>query len=182
MEKTETRRQLILEKIADYMMEYGIKESSIRPLAAAAGISDRMLLYYFANKEEVMTAALNLIAARMISLLESARSEPMPFQTLMPHLAGMLKDSHVRPYLRLWLELASLSASGEESYGQMARQIGDLFYAWLVTELQVDREESRAVLAALAFVTIEGFVFIDAIGGDAIIQEALEAITTNSAQ
>ena len=64
----------------------------------------------------------------------------------------------------------------------MARQIGDLFYAWLVTELQVDREESRAVLAALAFVTIEGFVFIDAIGGDAIIQEALEAITTNSAQ
>jgi AcrR family transcriptional regulator len=162
-------------------MEHGIKESSIRPLAAAAGISDRMLLYYFENKEEVMTAALNLIAARMISLLESARSEPMPFQTLMPHLAGMLKDRQIRPYLRLWMELAALSASGQESYGQVARQIGEFFYAWLVTELQVEREESRASIAALAFVTIEGFVFIDAIGGDAIVQEALEAISLASA-
>jgi AcrR family transcriptional regulator len=176
MEKTEARRRVILEKVADHLLEQGMKGSSIRPLAAAAGISDRMLLHYFENKEEVMTAALHLIAARMTTLLESARSAPMPFHTLMPHLAGMLKDPQVRSYLRLWLELAALSASGEEAYRQVARQLGDYFYKWLAGELLVDKEDERASLAALAFVTIEGFVFLDAIGENALIESALNEI------
>lgn len=177
MKKTETRKRALLEKIADHLLEKGVKGSSLRPLAAAAGISDRMLLHYFENKEEVMTAALRLVAERMIRLLENARSAPMPFYVLMPHLAGMLKDPHVRPYLRLWLELAALSASGEEAYRQVARQLGGYFYEWLAGELLVEKEANRASLAALAFVTIEGFVFLDAIGEDAIISKALEGIT-----
>lgn len=176
MEKTEARRRAILQKIADHLLEQGMKGSSIRPLAAAAGISDRMLLHYFENKEEVMTAALQLIAGRMVFLLNSARSAPMPFHTLMPHLAGMLNDPHVRPYLRLWLELAALSASGEAAYQQVARQLGDYFYEWLAGELLVEKEEERAPLAALAFVTIEGFVFLDAIGQNALIERALNEI------
>jgi AcrR family transcriptional regulator len=176
MEKTEARRRVILEKIADHLLEQGMKGSSLRPLAAAAGISDRMLLHYFENKEEVMTAALHLVASRMTTLLEGARSAPMPFHTLMPHLAGMRTDPNVRPYLRLWLELAALSASGEEAYRQVARQLGDYFYAWLTSELLVEKEEERASLAALAFVTIEGFVFLDAIGENSLIESALNEL------
>lgn len=175
MEKTEVRRRVILEKIADHLLEQGMKGSSIRPLAAAAGISDRMLLHYFENKEEVMTAALRLVAARMTALLESARSAPMPFHMLMPHLAAMRNDPHIRPYLRLWLELAALSASGEETYRQVAHQLGDYFYVWLAGELLVEEAE-RASLAALAFVTIEGFVFLDAIGESSLIDSALNEI------
>lgn len=174
--KTEARRCIILEKIADHLLEQGMKGSSLRPLAAAAGISDRMLLHYFENKEEVMIAALHLIAMRMTILLESARSAPMPFHSLISHLAGMLTDPNIRLYLRLWLELAALSASGEEGYRQIARQLGDHFYAWLAGELQVEREEERASLAALAFVTIEGFVFLDAIDENSIIASALKEL------
>lgn len=177
MEKTEERRRVILEKIADHLLEYGMKGSSLRPLAAAAGISDRMLLHYFENKNEVMTATLHLVAARMIRLLESARSTPMPFQVLMPHLVGMRHDPNIRPYLRLWLELAALSASGEEPYHQIARQIGDHFYAWLAAELQVTTEDERSKMAALAFVIIEGCVFMDAIGENSIIAKAMEGMT-----
>jgi hypothetical protein len=100
----------------------------------------------------------------------------MPFQTLLPHLAGMMKDPVVRPYLRLWLELAALSAAGEESYRSIARQIGDGFYQWLVSALQVESEEERAPMAALAFVAIEGFVFLDSIDERTIIASALEGI------
>lgn len=177
MEKTEVRRRAILEKAADYVLEKGIKGSSIRPLAAAAGISDRMLLHYFENKDELMTAALHLVAERMTILLESARSAPKPFPALMRHLAGMCKDPHLQPYLRLWLELASLSASGEETYRQVARQLGDYFYEWLSGELLVEKGFDRASLAALAFVIIEGVVFLDAIGEDRVIAKALEGIT-----
>lgn len=176
MEKTEARRQVLLKKIADHLLEQGMKGSSIRPLAAAAGISDRMLLHYFENKEEVMTSALQIIAERMVLLLNSARSAPMPFHTLMLHLATMRTDPNVRPYLRLWLELAALSASGEETYRQVSRQLGDYFYEWLAGELLVENEADRASLAALAFVTVEGFVFLDAIGENALIDSALNQI------
>ena len=176
MEKTEMRRRVILEKIADHLLEQGMKGSSIRPLAAAAGISDRMLLHYFENKEEVMTAALHLVAERMVILLNSARSVPMPYHLLIPHLAAMRTDPNVRPYLRLWLELAALSASGEEVYRQVSRQLGDYFYEWLAGELLVENEAERASLAALAFVTVEGFVFLDAIGENALIDSALAEI------
>ena len=175
MKKTEARRRVILEKIADHLLEHGIQGASLRPLAAAVGTSDRMLLHYFVNKEELMTAALNLIAARMITLLESARPAQMPFHALLPHLAGMLNDPTIQPYLRLWLELAALSAR-EEAYQRIARQIGDRFYEWLAEALQVETEEERAPMTALAYAIIEGFVFLDAIGGRSIITSALDGL------
>ena len=182
MEKTEARRRVILEKIADHLLEQGLKGSSLRPLAAAAGLSDRMLLHYFENKEAVITAALHLVSARMTTLLESARSAPMPFHALLPHLARLRTDPNIRPYLWLWLELAAQSASGEEAYRPVARQLGDYFYAWLAGELLVEKEDERASLAALAFVTIEGFVFLDAIGENALIDSALDEIQRHGSQ
>ena len=176
MEKTEIKRQLILNKIADYLLASGMKDSSLRQLAAVIGTSDRMLLHYFADKEEMMTAALNLVATRMIDLLESTRSGPMPYQTLVPYLAGMIKDPGVRPYLRLWLELTALSTSSE-AYRLIARQICDSFYDWIALSLKVERDEERESMSALAFATVEGFVLLDALGCGAKVTRALEGIT-----
>jgi len=97
MEKTEIKRQFILNKIADHLLANGMKDSSLRQLATAIGTSDRMLLHYFVDKEELMTAALYLVAARLIDILEGTRSNQMPYQTLVPHLAGMIKEPGIRP-------------------------------------------------------------------------------------
>lgn len=176
MEKTENRKRIILEKITDHLLEHGMKGASLRPLAAAIGTSDRMLLHYFVDKEELMTAALNRVAARMISILESARSDPMPFHMLLPHLVEMMKAPIIRPYLRLWLELAALSAAEEETYRRIARQICDSFYEWIASALKVEKEEERAPMAALAFATIEGFVLLDALDYGSKITSALQGI------
>ena len=98
MEKTEAKRQLIFNQIADHLLASGMKDSSLRQLAAAIGTSDRMLLHYFVNKEELMTAALNLVAARMISLLESTGAQQMPFQTLLPSPCRVLEDPGIRKH------------------------------------------------------------------------------------
>ncbi len=177
MTKTDLKRQFILEKLADHLLAQGMQGSSLRPLAAAAGLSDRMLLHYFVNKEEVLTAALKLVAARMISLLESNRSQQLPFQALLPSLVDLLKDPNIRPFLRLWLELAALSAAEEAAYRQIARQISDSFYDWLASALKVNNEEERAPLTALAFATIEGFVVLDALDYGSRIPSALKGIT-----
>ena len=176
MEKTEIKRQLLLNEIADHLLASGMKDSSLRQLAAAVGTSDRMLLHYFSDKEELMSAALNLVAKRLIDMLESTRSNQMSFQALMPYLAGMIKDPRVRPYLQLWLELAAMSTASE-TYRLIAKQICDGFYDWITSVLKVEKEEERAPMAALAFATIEGFVLLDALGYGSKVTSALKGIT-----
>jgi AcrR family transcriptional regulator len=176
MEKTETKRQIIIEKIADHLLVHGMREASLRKIAAAVGMSDRMLLHYFANKEELMTGALTQVTARLVRILESARLEQMPFQVLLPQLAEMMKDPQVRPYLRLSLEMVALAAEKRESYGAIARKIWNDFFSWIASALQVKREKDRIPLAALAFATTEGFMLLDALDCGSIINDALEGI------
>lgn len=176
MKKTEVKRQTIIEKIADHLLVHGMRGASLRKIAAAVGMSDRMLLHYFANKEELMTGALTQITARLVGILESARLKQMSFQVLLPYLVEMMKDPRVRPYLRLSLELVALAAEKREPYGVIARKIWNDFFGWIASALKVKREKERIPLAALAFATTEGFMLLDALDCGPIISEALEGI------
>lgn len=179
MEKTEIKRLLLLNEIADYLLASGMKDSSLRQLAAAIGTSDRMLLHYFSDKEELMSATLNLVARRLIDMLDGARSTRMSFQSLMPYLAGMIKDKRISPYLRLWLELAAMSTVSE-THRLIARQICDSFYDWIISVLAVEKDEEREPMAALAFATIEGFVLLDTLDYGSKVTSALKGITIRS--
>ena len=48
------RREAAIERMADHVLSEGLAAGTLRPLAAAAGTSDRMLLYYFADKDELL--------------------------------------------------------------------------------------------------------------------------------
>jgi len=48
------RRTEILRQLTDYLLEHGLGEASLRPLAAAAGTNARMLVYHFRSKENLM--------------------------------------------------------------------------------------------------------------------------------
>ena len=176
MKKTEARRQILIEKIADHLLLQGMSKTSLRQLAKVVGTSDRMLLYYFKDKEALLTAALGLVSNRLEEILKHAPLEQVPFQVLLPTLAGMIKNPLIRPYLKLWLELTALSAGGEPSYRKVTQQIYDRFFSWIASGLQVEKEEHRAPVSALALATLEGFVVLDAIGYDSQIKAALEGV------
>lgn len=176
MEKTSARRQVLVDKMADHLLAHGLHRTSLRPLAKAVGTSDRMLLHYFANKEEMLRAALHAVAARMMALLDSTHLPPMPFHELLPALAEMLNDPRLHPYLRLWLELAALSAREAETYRPVAQQIAQRFSGWLAAALQVEDEADRAQLAALTFVVVEGWVFLEAVGEREVVAHAVKAV------
>ena len=40
----------MLNQLAQYVLEHGLNDASLRPMAAALGTSDRMLLYHFKTK------------------------------------------------------------------------------------------------------------------------------------
>ena len=173
MKKGDARREQILERLADHVLAEGLQGASLRPLAAAAGTSDRMLLHYFENKEALLTATLSLVTQRLIALLEHARVEPLPFYSLLPHLAATLKDEQIKPYLRLWLELVTFAAAGKEPFRSIAQHICRTLVDWIAGTLRVERAEDQAPLAALTLAIVEGLMVFDALGDDAIQVSAL---------
>ncbi|MEY4270227.1 MAG: hypothetical protein RLZZ58_1443, partial [Pseudomonadota bacterium] len=111
------RRAVLLDRLADHVLAAGLSGSSLRALAAAAGTSDRMLLYYFADKEAVMTAVLEHMAARMVGhLMAAARPARRSFAALHADLAAMVLDPAFAPFMRVWLEAAARAGQGDAYY------------------------------------------------------------------
>lgn len=181
MSRTDARRQALIEKIADHLLSNGLQGASLRPLAAAAGTSDRMLLHYFKDKDQLLSAALMLLSHRLLLLLEQARGAQLPFESLLQALAGMLKDSEIRPYLRLWLELASGAASGNTLYRDTAGEMCRNFFEWISAAIAVQQESDRAPLASLALATLEGCVLLDMVGAEHHVSLALEGLSRRQA-
>jgi AcrR family transcriptional regulator len=66
-----TGRDRLLERVADHVLEHGATDLSLSELARAVGSNNRMLLYYFGSKEEVLRQA-TLVAFERHPHLEGA--------------------------------------------------------------------------------------------------------------
>lgn len=173
MNSAKTKRDRLVDTLADHVLVHGLHSASLRPMAAAAGTSDRMLLHYFSDKAELLTAILLRVSERLQAMLSEAGLEPQPLERLLPMLGGLLHDSRVRPYLRLWLELAARSAHDELSRN-IAKQIMSGFHGWVASLLIVKREDEREKQASLALATLEGLVLLDTLGMGSTVKSALE--------
>jgi AcrR family transcriptional regulator len=165
MKSPENRRAAILGHLSDHVLAHGLIASSLRPLAKAAQTSDRMLLYYFADKAEIIAATLDVVAARMVVNMDAiAASKPLPLDQLTRHLTGALITENFWPYMRVWLEIASRAAGGDLFYRRVGAQIGRGFLNWGAAQIKADTEQARSADAARLLVMIEGAVLLHAIG------------------
>ena len=171
MNKTDDRRAAILDRLADHILAHGLIAASLRPLAKAAGTSDRMLLYYFADKAELISAALETITARTTGLLKVRTSpDPLPYHALLAQLETILDDEELWPYLRVFLEVASRAANGDPLYREIGARIGQGFYAWGMNQLDSKQPD---IEAARLLVMTEGMIYLKAIGLQDIARKAL---------
>lgn len=170
----DNRRTEILERLADHVLEHGLSASSLRALAAAAGTSDRMLLYYFRDKPEIIAATITTIAGRLMAILGGdAASAPKPFGALKQELARSLFSDQFWPYMRLWLEIAALSAKGDPFFRHVGGEIGRGFLAWGAARLDCADEAQRRREAARLLLAVEGMLLLKSIGLDDVAEEAL---------
>lgn len=172
MAKAQDRRAALLDCLADHVLALGLSASSLRSLAKAAGTSDRMLLYYFPDKGALIAAVLEVIAARMVILLDARKAAgPLRYEVLRPKLLGIVFADELWPYMRLWLEMASLAALGDPVFRSVGEQLGRGFLTWGAAQLDSADDASRAVEAANLLVVIEGTLLLRSIGlGDVAAQ------------
>jgi AcrR family transcriptional regulator len=159
------RRTALLDKLADHILAHGLSASSLRPLAKAAGTSDRMLLYYFPDKDALVAATIEVVAARLTAILEThATAGPLPYAALKPVLLDLILTDDLWPYLRLWLEIAARAAQGDALCRMVGEQIGRGFLAWGAAQLDSTDTAAREVEAAQLMVALEGALFLKSVG------------------
>ncbi|RSK26095.1 TetR/AcrR family transcriptional regulator [Bacillus sp. HMF5848] len=178
MKKGEKKRHEIIEKTADYILLNGLQAASLRNLAKAAETSDRMLLHYFNDKAELLTAVLSFISKRLVHMLHNTEMEKLSFQNLVPYLYKLMQDPQVRPYMKLYIELIAVASKGSDPFNSVAKEILDIFYEFYIEVIQVEEGENKEQMAALALVTIEGIALLDALGDDVRIKKAIDAINS----
>ena len=164
---------MIAADLANHILAHGLGETSLRKIADALGTSDRMLLYYFNTKAELVAAGLSVVAAQLADRLGGALgSRRVRYRDLLQRIAAIMREPDVEPYTRVWLELAGMAARGDAAARATSREIGLGFHLWAVAQLKCkDRDRDR--LAARLLVQIEGYVFVRAIGLAEIADQSL---------
>ncbi len=66
-----SRRDVLLDQVTDHVLEQGLIGLTLRPVAAAIGTSDRMLLYHFHSRDELVTAVVARAGERAVAAIEA---------------------------------------------------------------------------------------------------------------
>jgi AcrR family transcriptional regulator len=115
------RRERLAEEATDYVLEHGIANLSLRPLAAAVGTSDRMLVYHFGTKDALVAEVIERSNDRSLAVLRALEPARSP-----GHAVGALweawHDGVVGRCMRVYAQAAALGLLGAEPYLGAARR------------------------------------------------------------
>lgn len=117
LQKTGDRRKEIVDAVAQHLVMEGFRNSGLRALAKSIGISDRMVMYYFETKDDLIAAAISSIGESLAEGME--QSLPSGLSTapqLLEALLGQEQSVEVKAILQLWFEIVGLAIRGDEPY------------------------------------------------------------------
>jgi AcrR family transcriptional regulator len=111
------RREDLLQAATDYVFEHGLHELSLRPLAAALGVSHRTLLYHFGTKETLFSEILKEARTRERNLVVARAEEFGPDFTFVEIMWSVFERSvkHLA-YFRVYYEIHGLALREPERY------------------------------------------------------------------
>lgn len=159
------QRERVIEALVAHLLATGLGQTSLRALAAAAGISDRMLLYYFTDKADVMACVIGRIADGFAAGLEAALpAQPMAPEQLLAAASQLVRSPAMQPSMRLWLDIVAAAARQEAPFPAISARILDQFLDWLDARIDRPPGPQRRQLAALVLAVIDGLALFDTSG------------------
>ena len=164
-------RQRAQTALARHLLQTGLGGTSLRQLAAAAKVSDRMLLYYFSDKADALGAALAQVTVGLTERLDIALPTGAGWRPreLVAAAVQITNSAEVRPYMRLWIEVVAAAARGEAPFPQLASQIADGFIGFV--EARIDDAalpDPRATATAIVAL-IDGLAVIAVCADDDLV-------------
>lgn len=157
-------RDSLLPLLAAHVLRHGLGQASLRPLARAAGTSDRMLLYHFGSKEALMADLLGHIAQVYAAALDAAMGSARAASRgeVVARILAQGDAPAMQPFLALWWEIVAGAVRGIASYRTAARAMMDELLGWLETQMPADDPDPKGG-ARYLLTLIEGTLMLGAI-------------------
>ena len=172
------RRERVIGALVVHLAKTGLAQTTLRELATAAGVSDRMLLYYFADKNAVLAAVMERLAGDLAATLANALPEGAALKPaeLAVRAAQLTTSEAMRPFMRLWVQIVAAAARNEEPYADMAQQVMGGFQLWIESRLDPKYRDESHAMATTILALIDGLALIDICVGPDRVAQAVDAI------
>src|SRR5687768_15916342 len=108
-----TERDRLRSLVADYCVEHGVADLTLRSVGRAVGTNNRMLLYYFGSKEGLIMEALREANDRFPQLqgvFAALDDRERPLVDRLLDAWTSISSERNLPYLRLFFEIFGLAA------------------------------------------------------------------------
>ncbi len=152
----------MLASIVDHVVDRGLVDLSLRPLATAIGSSPRTLLYHFTSKDRLLVAVLLEISRRQARLLDAwyDRSAEYDTRTLLLRAWQWLTAPRHDRLLRLLFEAYGVALRDRRRYGTFLRATTADWQAPFerVLEARGFTPERAGALAHLLVATMRGLL------------------------
>jgi AcrR family transcriptional regulator len=159
------QRAAYLAGAVGHVLREGVGTLSLRPLAAALGTSDRMLLYYFGTRDDLLAEVLDVVGGQLQAGLTAALPDgPVAPGRLLQALSASLEDPGAQAHVRLYLEVSGLAARGRTPFDRLARRVAEDWLSWVEPRLDVADGE-RAGAAAGLLAALDGVLLVGAVAG-----------------
>ncbi|GAN90403.1 transcriptional regulator TetR [Gluconobacter frateurii M-2] len=161
-DEVRSRKAQITSALADLALKEGIATLGLRSMAAKVGTSDRMLIYYFETRDQLIVDVLEQVSTRLSALLlridDGSRSSPGQF---LMRVLVMAHDPEIAPFMTLWTEVIARGARGETPYDRIGPGAVKSWTDWIDSKLEPSPDHIDTGRAAALLSIVEGAVLLE---------------------
>jgi len=122
-------KERLLDLVADHLLANGVAAVTLRGMARAVGSNNRMLLYYFGSKEELIVAAVKHAVLRFPSGQAFGRldASARPLAEALDEAWREISSDANLPWTRLFFEMFGLAAHQPGRFDEFLDIVGHLW-------------------------------------------------------
>lgn len=159
-------KQEILESALSTALEVGLSQLTFGRVAKAAGTSDRVVVYYFPTKDDLVGEVLFSMGTQLQATLASASSVPVAdhlglMRVFWPAVTTIEADR----VFALFFEANGLATVGREPYATLVPQLVTFWVNWAERFID-DTPEVAKVEAETAVAIIDGLLLMRLLSGE----------------
>lgn len=171
----------ILEGALVAAFEDGLSQLTFGRVAKRLGISDRIVVYYFPSKDDLIGEVLQAMGTRLQATLAPAFTSPAAdhldlLRTAWPVLARADAD----PVFALFFEAGGLAATGREPFRTLVPALVEAWIEWAAALIRGPKPRRRAEAEA-AIAVLDGLLLLRQLAGPVAADRAARRIGSSGA-